>query len=113
MEHPAAVAYCLPGRVGTIVLTTAALAALDDAELAAVLAHERAHLRGRHHLVLAAASALAQTLPFLPGLCTAQTELARLLEMIADDKAADRGAGPESSLAEVSALLREDGLIPG
>ncbi len=92
VEHPAAAAYCLPGRASTIVLTSAALAALDDAELAAVLAHERAHLRGRHHLVLAAASVPARTLPFLPGLGTARTEQARLLEMIADDVAAERGA---------------------
>ena len=92
VEHPTAAAYCLPGRAGTIVLTTAALAALDDVELEAVLAHERAHLRGRHHIVLAVASALARTLPFLPGLRIAQTEQARLLEMIADDEAAERGA---------------------
>jgi Zn-dependent protease with chaperone function len=92
VEHPAAAAYCLPGRARTIVLTSAAIAALGDAELAAVLTHERAHLRGRHHLVLAAASALARTLPFLPGLRTAQTEQARLVEMIADDEAAKGGA---------------------
>jgi Zn-dependent protease with chaperone function len=91
VEHPTAAAYCLPGRVSTIVLTSAALAALDDAELAAVLAHERAHLRGRHHLVLAAASALARTLPFLPGLSTARAEQASLLEMVADDEAAEFG----------------------
>jgi len=92
VEHPTAAAYCLPGRASAIVLTSAALAALDDAELAAVLAHERAHLRGRHHLVLAAAYALARALPFLPGLNTAHAEQARLLEMVADDEAAEVGA---------------------
>lgn len=92
VEHPTAAAYCLPGRASTIVLTSAALAALDDAELAAVLAHERAHLSGRHHIVLAAASALARTLQFLPGLSTAHAEQARLLEMVADDEAAKFGA---------------------
>lgn len=92
VEHPAAAAYCLPGRARTIVLTSAALATLDDAELAAVLAHERAHLHGRHHLVLAVASAISRSLPFLPGLRTAEAEQARLVEMVADDEAAKLGA---------------------
>jgi Zn-dependent protease with chaperone function len=38
--------YCLPGR-RRIMLTTGALTRLDDGELDAVLAHERAHLSGR------------------------------------------------------------------
>ena len=45
--------YCVPGRPPTIVLTTGALAVLDTEQLTAVLAHERAHLAGRHHLLLA------------------------------------------------------------
>jgi len=92
VDHPAAAAYCLPGRARTIVLTSAALTALSDQELVAVLAHERAHLRGRHHLVAATASALAHALPFVPGLQWAQPEQSRLLEMIADDQAAASGA---------------------
>lgn len=87
VDHPAAAAYCLPGRAATIVLTSSAVASLRDRELAAVIAHERAHLRGRHHLVLAAAAALAAALPFIPGLRWAHTEQARLLEMVADDQA--------------------------
>ena len=50
--------YCLPGR-RRIVVTTGALARLDIGELDAVLAHERAHLSGRHHIVLALAVATA------------------------------------------------------
>jgi len=102
VEHPAAAAYCLPGRAHTIVLTSAAIAALTDTELTAVLAHERAHLRGRHHLVAATAVALARTLPFLPGLRWARDEQARLLEMIADDKAALHG----DRLSVAGALVR-------
>jgi len=109
VEHPTAAAYCLPGRASTIVLTSAALAALGDAELAAVLAHERAHLRGRHHLVLAVASALARALPFLPGLRTAQTEQARLLEMVADDQAA--ACGDRVTVARALVHLAE-GSVP-
>ncbi len=50
LDDPRPAAYCVPGRPGTIVLTSGALAVLDPAQLAAVLAHERAHLAGRHHL---------------------------------------------------------------
>jgi len=88
VDHPAAAAYCLPGRSGTVVLTSAAVAALSDQELVAVLAHERAHLRGRHHLMSGTASALARALPFVPALKWARAEQSRLLEMIADDHAA-------------------------
>lgn len=92
VDHPAAAAYCLPGRARTVVLTSAAVAALSDLELVAVLAHERAHLRGRHHMVMAAASALADALPFVPGLRWARIEQSRLVEMIADDQAATGSA---------------------
>ena len=128
VEHATATAYCLPGRARTIVLTTAALAALDDDELAAVMAHERAHLRGRHHLVIAAAVALSGTVPFLPVFRWARGEQARLLEMRADDDAAtgaDRltvaralvhlaeGSVPAVALgaADVAALARVERLL--
>ena len=59
-EHPAV--YCLPGR-RRIVMTTGALRCLDARQLEAVLAHERAHLSGRHHLVLTFANALKDAFP--------------------------------------------------
>jgi hypothetical protein len=90
VDHDTAAAYCLPGRTRRVVLTSAAVAVLDDDQLAAVLAHERAHLRGRHHLVLTMTAALAAAFPFVPGLRQANTEVARLVEMLADDAAARR-----------------------
>lgn len=80
-------AYCLPGRGGRVVLTTAALSALAPEELDAVLAHERAHLRGRHHLVVAWAVGLARALPWVSLFRTGTVEVARLVEMVADDAA--------------------------
>src|SRR5699024_1122729 len=50
-DHPFALAF--PVRHGGIAVSSAAIAALDAEELAAVLAHEQAHLRERHHLVSA------------------------------------------------------------
>jgi Zn-dependent protease with chaperone function len=73
-----------------IVLTSGALAVLDQAQLAAVLAHERAHLAGRHHLVLTLTRGLAATFPAVPVFTRGAGELARLAEMSADDVAARR-----------------------
>ena len=83
--------YCLPGRPATIVVTTGALAVLEPAQLTAVLAHERAHLAGRHHLLLAVTRALAAIAPFVPLFARGAAEVARLAEMRADDAAVRRG----------------------
>lgn len=88
LDHQTAAAYCVPGRGQRIVLTTGALAALTPDALAAVLAHERAHLRGRHHLVIVAAEAMTRAFPRVPVFRWARVEVARLVELIADDSAA-------------------------
>ena len=87
-------AYCVPGRPAAIVLTSAALAVLDPGQLDAVLAHERAHLAGRHHLLIALTRALAATFPGVPLFTRAPAEVARLAEMCADDAAARRSSRP-------------------
>ena len=84
------VAYCLPGRPATIVLTTGALALLDPQQLSAVLAHELAHLAGRHHLLTMLTRGLGVVFPAVPLFTTGSTEVARLAEMCADDSAARR-----------------------
>lgn len=83
-------AYCVAGRPPAIVVTTAALAALDEAQLAAVVAHERAHLDGRHAYVVAAARGLTAALPKFGLFTGAATHIGALLEMCADDTAARR-----------------------
>ena len=109
IDHPTPLAYCLPGRRREVVLTTAALAALDESEISAVLAHEHAHLRGRHDLVLAAASALEHAFPRLPVFRHANTEVERLVEMLADDVATRHG----DRLTLATALVRlADGRAP-
>lgn len=80
--------YCIAGRPPTIVITRGALAALDTAQLDAVLAHERAHLKGRHHLLLALTGAMARILPGMRLFVEGAASLARLVEMRADDAAA-------------------------
>lgn len=80
-------AYCLPGRPGLVVCTSAALDDLRADELQAVLAHERAHLEGRHHHLLTRATALRSAFPFVPTFRLMQENLAALVEMRADDVA--------------------------
>ncbi|MCK9872340.1 M56 family metallopeptidase [Nocardiopsis dassonvillei] len=87
LDHGAAAAYCLPGRGGRVVLTSAALAALDEAGLEAVLAHERAHLSGRHHLLVALTRGVERAFPFVRAFALARSETARLVELAADDAA--------------------------
>jgi Zn-dependent protease with chaperone function len=89
------VAYCISGRPAIIVVTSGALALLDPAQLAAVLAHERAHLAGRHHLLIALSRGLAAAFPGVPLFARGAENLARLAEMCADDAAArDNGRRP-------------------
>ena len=84
------VAYCLPGRPATIVVTSGALAVLDQAQLAAVLAHERAHLASRHHLLIAVTRGLTAAFRAVPLFARGAEHVARLAEMCADDAAARR-----------------------
>jgi Zn-dependent protease with chaperone function len=93
VEHPQPTAYCVAGRHPTVVLTTGAVQALDPGQLAAVLAHERAHLAAHHHWLLAMARIGRQVLPFLPLMRNADSQVTRLVEMHADD-AARRASGP-------------------
>nr|WP_246422219.1 M56 family metallopeptidase [Nocardiopsis mwathae] len=81
-------AYCVGGPGARIVLTQGALDTLDGDQLAAVVAHERAHLRGRHHLLLGWVRILDSAFPCVPLLRRAAPLTAELAEWAADDRAA-------------------------
>ncbi len=87
LDHAEAAAYCVPGRGGRVVVTSGALGRLGSGELEAVLAHERAHLRGRHDVVVAAATVLRDAFGFVPLLAAAADRIPQLVEMAADDAA--------------------------
>ena len=87
VDSPAAAAYCVPGIRSRIVISAGTLALLDAAELAAVLAHERAHVRARHDLVLLPFSALGRAFPRSRLVRQAHATVALLVEMLADDRA--------------------------
>ena len=90
VAHDVPVAYCLPGLRPRVVLTRGVLDRLSDDEVAAVLAHERAHLTARHDLVILPFVALGATFPRLPAVRTARLQVALLVEMLADDRAVRR-----------------------
>jgi hypothetical protein len=50
LDDASPAAFALPGAPGRIVVSRGMLRCLGDGEREALLAHERAHLRGRHHL---------------------------------------------------------------
>ncbi|HEY5832928.1 M48 family metalloprotease, partial [Streptomyces sp.] len=85
LPDPGPDAYALPGRPGRIVVTSGMLRALDPAEREALLAHERAHLAGRHHLFLTALALACAAHPALRGL---RGPLSYALERWADESAA-------------------------
>lgn len=52
VDDPVPTAFALPGIPGRVVVSSGMLQALSNGERRALLAHERAHLRCRHHLFL-------------------------------------------------------------
>ncbi|MFC5183370.1 M56 family metallopeptidase [Actinomadura harenae] len=65
MDDPEAEAYALPGRPGRVVVTTGMLDVLTPAQRDALIAHERAHLAGRHHLFRALTAIAVAANPLL------------------------------------------------
>jgi Zn-dependent protease with chaperone function len=86
-------AYCLPGMRSRVVLSRGTLSALSQPELAAIVRHERAHLRARHDLVLEAFIAVHTAFPRFVRSGSALNAVRLLVELLADD-AAVRTAGP-------------------
>lgn len=66
-------AYALPGSPGRIMVSSAMLDSLTAAEQRALLAHERAHLAGRHHRLLLAVQLAGCANPLLRPLRAAIT----------------------------------------
>lgn len=88
LDHDAPAVYCLTSGRDRIVVSAGALAALTAEQIQAVLAHERAHLRCRHHAMLILITGLARAFPGVPLLARAHGHLGALAEMAADDSAA-------------------------
>jgi Zn-dependent protease with chaperone function len=92
LEVAQPLAYCLPGVRSRVVVSEGALDSLTETEVAAILSHERAHLRARHDLVLEAFTAAHAAFPRFVRSGSALDAVQLLVELLADD-AAVRAAG--------------------
>jgi Zn-dependent protease with chaperone function len=93
LDVPEPLAYCLPGVRSRVVVSEGTLNTLADSEVAAILSHERAHLRARHDLVLEMFMAVHAAFPRFVRSGSALDAVRLLIEMLADD-AAVRATGP-------------------
>jgi beta-lactamase regulating signal transducer with metallopeptidase domain len=112
VDHPAATAYCLPGLRSAIVISAGTLDLLDADELAAVLAHERAHLRERHDLVLLPFLALLGAFRWSGTARKAYQAVGLLVEMHADDRALQQRPARELATALLRVGAAGGGSVP-
>ncbi|MEU7865637.1 M56 family metallopeptidase [Dactylosporangium sp. NPDC049140] len=86
IDHHEPAAYLMPGSAD-IIITSAAVEQLGEAELSAVLAHERAHHAGRHYALTHWMRLLSQAFPWVRCLQLGRRQVDRLVELCADDRA--------------------------
>ena len=96
LDHPCPVAYCLPGIRPRIVISSGTLRLLDQAQLAAVIEHERGHEQERHGRVMLPMTSLTEPFRWIPYARLAPRAVAGLLEMAADDHARARRHAPSA-----------------
>ncbi|WIX98038.1 M56 family metallopeptidase [Amycolatopsis mongoliensis] len=102
------IAYSLGGRRALVVASDGLAARLTERELRAVLAHERAHVRGHHHLLTGWAETLGRTLRFIPLMRELPGAMGLLVELAADQAAAAQ-CGREPLRSALMAIRAMDG----
>ena len=90
-------------------VSSAALSLLDDAALAAVLAHERHHAERRDPLRLATMRVIGRALFFLPALAELARRQPSLVELSADESAVIAASGDRSALARAMLAFSDSG----
>jgi Zn-dependent protease with chaperone function len=105
LDHPAPVAFCIPGARPLLVLSSGMVAELDGPQVDAVVAHERAHLAEHHHLLLLPFVAWRAALPVLPAADRAHDAVRDLVEMRADDVALTSLPGRDSRRTLAAAIV--------
>ena len=86
---------------GGIAISSGALSELADDELAAVLAHEKAHIQQRHHVLTDIISSFTTPLRWVPFIREATIAVEEYLEIAADQRVCQQVSTP----ALVRALL--------
>lgn len=96
LNRPERFAFCVAGRHKAVVLTSGLIDALSGPQLSAILAHERSHLNQHHALTLLLARAFRRSFGTrIPLFTLAEQQIARLVELCADD-AARREVGAQA-----------------
>lgn len=94
VPHTQPTAFALAHSRWGIVVSTALLATLTDDELTAVVTHEAAHVRQRHHLILGVLHGGVATLRWIPLIAVMKAAIPLYLEMAADNAARRRTSTP-------------------
>lgn len=112
IPHDSPVAYCVPGSSRSLtVLSRGLISTLSSNEIAAVVAHERAHLTQRHDLLILAFESWHRSLPWLPTARLARTAVSELMEMLADDAALREVSRTDLLRALAATIQYSDGQI--
>ncbi|MBW0104400.1 M56 family metallopeptidase [Pseudonocardia sp. KRD291] len=112
LEYPDALAFSLGGPDRAVVMSNRVGELLSPSEVDAVVAHERAHLAGRHHLQVLVADALASAAPMVPLYRQAPGAIRRLIELAADDEAARQAGAPVVHRALLRIAVQGGGAPP-
>ena len=106
-------ALSLPGPDPRVLVTSRLEDELTGAQLRAVIAHERAHLAGRHGWITLLAQLNAACTPGLPAARQFRRASRLLVELIADDAATHACGGTHlaEALTTLAALEGEQGLL--
>jgi len=115
LDHPNSMAFSVAGRPGFVAVSQGTRDLLRPSSLAATLAHEQAHLRGRHHLLLDIVDAAAAAVPVAPLFRAAPGAMRELVELAADVAAVRRcgATAVADALRLLSAAPRTGGLGMG
>jgi hypothetical protein len=113
VELPCAerLAYAVPGRPDQVVVSDGLLGALDDEEAEAVVRHERAHLRHRHHDALTLARDLEAWMGWFPPARASVATLRLAVERWADEEAGSASASARPAVRR--ALVKTAALAVG
>lgn len=95
-------AFSLPQKYGGVIVSQALCSSLEKNELTAVLEHERAHVEGGHHRIIAIVDTFVRPLSFIPLFAEVAASIPLYLEIAADDRARRTAGTP----ALASALLK-------
>ena len=93
LPHPQPAAFSLAGVRRRVVVSSGTLELLSGEELAALVAHERAHTHARHDLAVLPFCVLAAVFPASRALTRVHAKVALLIEFAADDRVVRR-VGP-------------------